>query len=266
MKIHELFFEFSHEGRIEVFKSLWKSAKKHKEIEKDIDLPGSEISRHLKRLKSKKLVFKTSEGKYCISNIGKIFYQIMNIFEVSIKYKDFLNTHDITPIPLHLLMQLGQFSTAEISTKTIQNIELWADLVKNSENFIYAISNQLQNSLLPIVERNILDQDMEIRALVDKSLLKSYNIPKEWAEMFENPVQFYKKLNVYHNVRILKDIELSLVVSDKGAILFLSKDDDIDYSNCLIDNHPSFIRWCQDLFEYYWKKGKLLKPFIRKQK
>jgi len=188
----------------------------------------------------------------------------MDIFETSIKHKDFFNTHDITTIPLHLILQLGKLQTLELSSKTLQNIELWSDLVKNSEGFIYAISDQLQNSLLPIVERNIYNQDLEISAIIDKHLVKSYQVPKEWAQKFENPIKFYKKLNIYKNIRVLNSIKLSFVVSEKGAILFLSKDENIDYSQCLIDNHPSFIEWCKDLYDFYWKKAKSLKPFVQR--
>ena len=66
------------------------------------------------------------------------------------------------------------------------------------------------------------------------------------------------------NIRILEEIKISLIVSDKGAILFLSKDGEIDYSQCLIDNRENFIKWTKELFEWYWKKGKGLRPFIRK--
>ncbi|TFF98402.1 MAG: hypothetical protein EU547_01675 [Promethearchaeota archaeon] len=36
----------------------------------------------------------------------------------------------------------------------------------------------------------------------------------------------------------------------------------MDYSQCLIDNHPSFIEWCRELFDFYWKEAESLKPFI----
>ncbi|TXT67390.1 MAG: hypothetical protein BAJALOKI1v1_100003 [Promethearchaeota archaeon] len=265
METKDFFFEFSNQDRIDVFKSLYKSEKKHSEIEKELHISGSEVSRHLKRLREKSLVIKTREGKYTISNIGKIFYWILDLFEVSLKHKEYFNTHDITSIPLYLILQLGELHTLELSTKTLQNIELWSNLVKNSEQFIYAISDQFQTSLLPIVEQNVYNQDLEIRALIDKSLLKSYNIPREWSEKFENPANFYKKLNIFENIRILEELHLSLVVSEKGGILFLSRDTTINYGQCLIDNHPSFVNWLKDLFMFYWNKGKSLKPFIKKE-
>ena len=38
-------------------------------------------------------------------------------------------------------------------------------------------------------------------------------------------------------------------------MLFLEKDGEIDYNQCLIDNNESFIEWTTELFEYYWLKG-----------
>jgi len=64
LRINDFFFEFSNEGRFEVFKSLYKGKKRHSQLEKELDIRGSEISRHLKRLIEKNLVKKTLENKY----------------------------------------------------------------------------------------------------------------------------------------------------------------------------------------------------------
>jgi len=264
LNLSEIFLEFSNQKRLDIFKSLNIKPKRHNELEKEINLPGSEISRHLKRLLKKKLIYKRNIN-YELTNMGKIFIQIMDIFEVSTKQREYINSHDISIIPIHLILQMGNLKSIETSNKTIHNIELWSNLVKNSEQFIYAISDQFQNSLLPIVEKKINDQSLDIRALVDKNLLKSYNIPDEWSKQFQDPIAFYKKLNIYENVRILKSINFSLVVCDKGSIIFLSSNGEIDYNQCLIDNNESFIQWAIDLFEWYWKMGKSLKPFIKKE-
>ena len=265
LDLNEVLFEFSNKERYNVFKSLYNQNKRHSQLEKELNIPGSEISRHLKRLFKKNLISKSANNIYEVTNIGKIFLQIMNIFEVSLYHKDFLNTHEITDVPVHLILQLGKLKSIEVSNKTLENVELWSNLVKNSEKFIYAISDQFQISLLPIIEKKIKTQSIKVKALVDKSLLKSYNIPSEWSQKFQDPIVFYKKLQIYQNIRILKKINLSLIASDKGAILFLSKVGQIDYSHCLIDNNESFINWTTELFEWYWKKGKNLKPFIKKE-
>ncbi len=266
IQINKIFFEFSNKGRYQVFRLLHDKKLRHSEIETELpSIPGSEISRHLKRLLKNNLIVKDKNNQYSISNIGRIFYKIMDVFEVSIKNESFFNSHDISSIPIHLLLQLGELKTLEISYKTMLNIELWSDLVKNSNEFVWAISDQFQNSLLPIVEKKLQSKSIEIRALINKGLLKSYRIPGEWADIFEDSEKFYKSLKIYKNIRILDPFEFSLIVSEKGAILFLKKEGEIDYSQCLIDNQQSFIQWTKSLFEKYWKKGKELEPFITQE-
>ena len=253
-----MFFEFSNEGRFEVFKSLYKGKKRHSQLEKDLDIRGSEISRHLKRLMEKNLIKKSTDSKYAITNIGKLFLDVLELFEVSLKFESFFNTHNIDIFPLNLILQLGNLKSIKISSGTMQNIELWADMIKNSEKYILAISDQFQDSILPAVERKINNISIDIRALVDKNVLNSKGYEK-----LHDRHTFYQKINITQNIRMLKQIEVSLLVTDKGAILFLGKEGKIDYSECLFDENEIFIEWSKELFEWYWKKGINIKSIIR---
>ncbi len=260
MRINDLFFEFSNEGRFEVFKSLYKEKKRHSHLEKELDIRGSEISRHLKRLIEKNLVKKSMDNKYMITNIGKMFLDILDLFQVSLKYEPFFNNHTIDIFPLNLILQLGNLKSLKINSGTMQNIELWSDMIKNSEKYILAISDQFQDSILPAVERKINNTSIDIKALVDKNVLKS-----KVYEKLQDRHTFYQKINIAQNIRLLKQIDISLLVTDKGAILFLSKEGKIDYSECLFDENEIFILWSKELFEWYWKKGITIESIIRKR-
>ncbi|MFX0038614.1 MAG: helix-turn-helix transcriptional regulator [Promethearchaeota archaeon] len=260
MRINDFFFEFSNEGRFEVFKSLYKEKKRHSQLEKELNIRGSEISRHLKRLIESSLVKKTMNNKYTITNIGKIFLDILELFEISLKYEAFLNTHNIDIFPLNLILQLGNLKTIKINSGTMQNIELWAEMIKKSEKYILAISDQFQDSILPAVERKINNLSIDIRAVVDNNVLKSKGYEK-----LQDRHAFYQKINISKNIRMLKQIEVSLLVSDKGAILFLSKEGKIDYSECLFDENETFIKWSKELFDSYWEKGVNIDSIIRKE-
>ena len=263
MDVNSLLFELSNKGRFNVLNSLYSEPKRHNQLSKELNIPGSEISRHLRRLYEKSLISKDINNHYHITNIGKIFLQMMDIFEVSLLNKEFLNSHEITSIPVHLIFQLGKLKTVELSDKTMENMEIFENLVKNSSEFLLAITDQYQKSLLIEAEKLMNDKRTSIKALVDRNLLKSYNIPEGWSTLFKDPKELFKKM--LKNIRILDKIQISLVITEKGAILFLSKDGEIDYSQCLIDNHESFIKWTKELFEWYWTKGKSLGLFIRKE-
>ncbi len=260
MDLNKFLVEFTNKGRFEVFKSIYRESKRHSQLERELNIPGPEISRNLKRLCKKSLVDKV-DNMYQITSLGKIFYQVLEIFEMSLIHEDFFNKHEVDAIPLHLILQLGSLKTVKTNAQTMQNIQSWSELVEESEDFILAISEQFQDSILPIIEKKINNQSIEIKALIDEVVLTdSAKVGKK----FKDRHSFYDKIDIFRNVRIIKKYALSLIVSDKGAILFLSKDGKIDYSQCLIDTDHSFINWAKELFEWYWNKGKDLGSFIKK--
>ena len=79
--ITEFLIEFTNEGRYEVFKSLFKKRKRHSEIERELDLPGPEISRNIKRLLKKDLLKKHVNGEYEMTSTGIIIHEILKILD-----------------------------------------------------------------------------------------------------------------------------------------------------------------------------------------
>ncbi|MFW9783009.1 MAG: hypothetical protein ACFFFB_12070 [Candidatus Heimdallarchaeota archaeon] len=263
MDLSNFLIEFTNKGRYEVFKSIYKKNKRHRELEKELDIPGSEISRNIKRLVNKKLIIKTIDNEYEITSIGKILYEILHIFEATLNYEGFLNNHDIDAIPFELLLDLGKLKTVKIYNQTMKNIQIWSELVKNSEEFILAISNQFQDSILPIIERKISSQNIRVKTLIEKAVLTD---SVQVGQQFKDRHTFYDRIDVFQNVKVLPLINLSLISSDKGAILFLMKKGKIDYSQCLFDNGDAFIIWTKKIFDLYWEKGKKLKDFLKNKK
>ena len=69
-----------------------------------------------------------------------------------------------------------------------------------------------------------------------------------------------KEFDVFKSVRYLDpvDLDLSLLITDKGSILFLKKDNEIDYKESLYGFEESFINWTKSLFNWYWNKSKII--------
>ena len=81
-------------------------------------------------------------------------------------------------------------------------------------------------------------------------------------EKLQDRHAFYEKINITENIRLLKQINFSLLVTDKGGIIFLSKEGKVDYSESLFDDSEIFIHRSKELFEWYWKKGTNIKSLI----
>ncbi|MHA1377665.1 MAG: hypothetical protein ACTSRG_04685 [Candidatus Helarchaeota archaeon] len=141
MKINDLFFELLHEGRYKLLLAIFENKKKHTHLENDSELTGPEISRHLKRLQEEKLIQKTINGYYEITSFGKLICSIIPLFENSLKFIDFINSHNFESIPIEFFVQIGNFKDLQLKTETMENVELWNRLITNSKSFIYAITD-----------------------------------------------------------------------------------------------------------------------------
>ncbi|MHA1313712.1 MAG: helix-turn-helix transcriptional regulator [Candidatus Helarchaeota archaeon] len=261
MKITDLFFELSHEGRYNIFKELNKEPRKHSQLERRLNLPGPEITRHLKRLLNLQLIQKNLDGTFFRTNFGKIIHKTLHFFEFTAQHLEFLNTHDMTSIPPELMFTMGQLINCQLLTQTMQNIEIWSQIIKDAREFIWAISDQLQYSIIPIMERKIAHQNLEIKGILQTNLLEKFVETEEWEKLLKGSVPevidfFHERIGIPKNIRKQNEVRLALVITESKSILFLAGDRGIDYSQCLFaENNEDFTNWAKDLFNYYWNEA-----------
>ncbi|HUW90608.1 MAG TPA: hypothetical protein VMV43_08805 [Candidatus Nanopelagicaceae bacterium] len=264
MIISKLFFELSNEGRYEIFRELNVNPYRHSELEKKLNLPGPEITRHLKRLLQYNLIEKNSDRTYFRTNFGKLINEALDFFEFNVMFRDFINSHDIDVIPSELLLNLGILKNCKLLTKTMENIELWSSIIKEAESFIWSILEQAINTDLPMIQQKIFNENLEIRTIIHVNLLKKYVQTEEWESYFEGPKpeifqNLSNKIGIPDCLRKTDDAKLVLLITESIVILFLSNKKKIDYSECLYaKNNPDFTKWAKNLFNYYWKKAKLV--------
>ncbi|MHA1427985.1 MAG: helix-turn-helix transcriptional regulator [Candidatus Helarchaeota archaeon] len=254
MKINDLFFELSHEGRYKLLISIAKGRKKHTHLEKELDLTGPEVSRHLKRLYEEKLIRKSADGYYEITSYGKVITIALPYFENCINFMDFINSHNFGHIPPEILLQIGALREIELRTTTMENIELWTSLITNSQQYIYAITDQLQRSIIPILQKKLQSgTGLEIKAVIDKELFKKFTRP---GNLPSDANVLLKQFNIFNNLRISEELNISIIITDLGAIIFLKTGDTIDYDQCIFGKTKRFIKWSKKLFELFWSNAK----------
>jgi len=236
---------------------------KHGEIEKIVKIPGAEISRHLKRLLTLNLIEKSVENRYKISKFGKFVFSIVKQMEFAIKTEDIISTHDFPKIPLPIVSEMDELKSIEIGNKTMENIDILTNTLKNAEKTVWVIIEEFQESLFPVIQKKLQNTTIDIKAIIDTNLLKKMRDQIYGKKSSKIPQIFLdrKEFNAFESVRFLdpKDLDLSLLVSDKGSILFLKKDNEIDYKQSLYGIDESFINWTKTLFNWYWNKSKEIK-------
>src|SRR5271157_2346014 len=256
MQINELFFELSHEGRLNILKATSRGNKRHAQLVSELGLPGPEVSRHLARLQKMKLIQKGADGTYQLTGFGRLLSVLFPFLENGLNFVDFINSHDFSPIPLDILVQIGSLTDIELKTTTMENIELWSELVKTAKQFIYSITDQLQTSIIPIfIEEVRTRQAPEIKAILDAELFRKYMKPEY---LPPNATAFVKEINFYDNVRVVDDLNISLTITDMGALIFLRAGNAIDYSQCIFGRSEAFIKVTKKVFKLLWNRAKVI--------
>lgn len=57
-------------------------------------------------------------------------------------------------------------------------------------------------------------------------------------------------------IRLIPKVSVAIVLTENDVIFCLPDlNEKIDYTG-VISNDPKFLKWCKDLFSYYWEKGR----------
>ncbi|MBD3229936.1 MAG: DUF1724 domain-containing protein [Candidatus Lokiarchaeota archaeon] len=261
MKVNDLFFELSNEDRYKLFRKINKKPLRHSDLKNILKIPGPEVSRHIKRLLKLKLIHKKLDQKFYPTNYGSFINENLDLFESGTKYINFINTHHIDAIPKELKKDLGLIKKSEFSNQTMFNIEHWSEIIKNAKDFIWAITDQFQASIIPIIQQKLSSQKLEIKSILGSDLLNKLVTTEDWEKKVKGKKpdvfqELFETIGLPENIRKLDLLKLSLTITESSIILFLTDDKGIDYSECIYSSsNKDFIRWGKKLFNYYWEKA-----------
>jgi predicted transcriptional regulator len=261
MKVNDLFFELSHEVRYNIFRETCDQNYRHSDLEKEMDVPGPEITRHVKRLLKNKLIKKNQDKSYYRTHFGYLIDNALDYFEVNIRFRDFINSHEITAIPKHLLLDMGILKNCKIKTQTMENIELWSQIIRDAEEYIWSITEQALDTDLPVIQEKINNKKISIRSIMHDNLIKKYVQTEDWENYIEGPKpEVFKnlsnKIGIPESIRKLNNLKLVLLITESRVLIFFSDSKKIDYSECLLaENDTNITEWAKAIFEYYWQKA-----------
>ena len=113
-RLSNLFFELSHEDRLEILNMLIDKPLKLTQIASNMGNSSQESYRHLSRLVDAWLVTKNPDGNYMITPYGS---QVMNLvpgYEFLTEHSVYFVTRDLTLIPSELTMRIGELSNSTL--------------------------------------------------------------------------------------------------------------------------------------------------------
>ncbi len=259
----DVFFEISHKSRYEILQILLQTRSKHNDFEKKLKIKGAEVSRHLKRLQNLKLINKTANNEYEITQFGKIICSIVPKIENCIPFVDFINSHDMGQVTSDEITRILEIPQIQLKESTMENIGLWADLINRAEKYVYCITDQVLSEMIPnFISKFITIPDFSMKAIIGKKLITEFKLPKN---PNYNSEKLMKMINFFENVRMITDHDIALIATEKAAMIFLKAQKSIDYGQAIFSNREEFIRIVKELFENRWNKANLINKSFNKK-
>ena len=234
---------------MEILQLLSFSNLKASEIAKKSNASIQAISRHIDRLHNVRLIEKTEYGTYKLTTVGNVILQQYPFFEFLEKFKGYFETHDFSGVPDHLIARLGDLKNCELETNTMKALQKardWAANMKEWEKGVtFTIPLEYFDEVLDSVKNGAIQKIVYGKNSIVPKGFSDYPARKKWLE--------YKKSGQVQE-KIVKSVPLVAGVSENEAhLIFANKQ--IGFPDCksvFFSKDPKFMKWCEDLVEYYW--------------
>jgi predicted transcriptional regulator len=246
-EISKVLFELSSNRRANMLFEIAKEPFKMQQIAKNLDMTVTETFRHLQRLTDAKLIEKKADGTFAITSLGDLASGFLTGFNFILKNSDYFLEHDLSIVPYEFVDRLGELSKAEFCIEPISSFNRVRKILAAAEKQFWTMVEQVDATTKNPAEEKMVEG-------IDFKFIMQKNLAKTWAG---------SKAKVLVGSRYIERIPVALVVSEKEAsAVFRTHKGVLDYMG-LFSTDEKFLKWCRDLFIYYWDRADQWYPDIQ---
>ena len=225
--------------RLKILLELEKGPKNLTGIAKDLDFTSQGTSRNVARLVETSIIRKNQDGEYELTSYGSISLRLLSSYEFLSRNRQYFLRHDASVLPYEFINRLGELSASSFQEDFITNYVIEGEMAKQAEEYAYSMGKQFNVNATPIIVEKV-KLGVEFRSIFPETVVP--------------PPGFRPAAGVIR--RLLPKVQMGLTVTDKKAMFGLpTLDGKMDGAN-FVSEDPKFHKWCLDLFNYYWDRGK----------
>jgi predicted transcriptional regulator len=253
-RLSNLFFELSHEDRLEILSMLMDSPIKLTKIAYEMDISSQEVYRHLSRLVDSGLVSKTPEGDYKITSYGSQTMKLVPGYDFLTKHSAYFMNRDTSLIPDGFMARVGELSKAKLVNDVMVAFLDVEVMLREAEEYACLMSNQMIMSLYrPIIEAS------------DRGIILKVMRPRGWRVTEETVEKIGKQTFIEIRDRIIQGkiiqkepevIPVFMAYSERqvAALSFPNLAGELDYLGFKTDDEKA-CNWSHELFDYIWDRA-----------
>ena len=147
--------------------------------------------------------------------------------------------HDVSVIAPEFVARFGELSEYTFNTDTFSNFARHEQISKDAEEFCWAVTDQF-HCCSPVIVNERAKIGIDFRSVLPESIVPPVGF---------KPAEGVKR-RLYPNLKVVA------IASEKEAVFGLPYlNGRMDYAQFFSED-TNFIKWCKDLFKYFWDRSK----------
>ncbi len=241
----ELHLELSSEDRLRIVAALQKENLKLTDLEKHLDLTGTEALRQLHRLTDARLVERMPDGKYQLTAYARLVLDAAAPLEFIARYREFFLEHDGFVLPVEFRARLGELSKCKLIPSTVETINEVTQLIQGTQERLDTVIMGTEAIIELMRQRS--QAGVKVRWLMHESFRdRAPAVLRAWERLPE--------------VRSTPTVPGHIVVSERAALLTVrTVAGEMAYAS-FVGEDTAFRQWASDLFAHEWQKARPWAP------
>ena len=234
-----LLFELSIAERLMILTNLNREALKLSHLAQRQNMTVTETLRNIQRLTNADLIFKDVENVYKITPYGQLILSLLPTLGFVVENRKYFKEHDTSALPTEFVARFGELSRFTFREEPISNFVYHEKMFTEAEEFCWMASTQFHYNA-PQIATEILKKGIDVRTLLPENVTPPVGV---------RPIEGVKR-------RTLPNFNMVVHVTEKEAAFGLPYlNGKMDYAQ-YFSKDPNFLKWCRDLYQYYWDRAK----------
>ena len=247
----ELFWELASELRCSILFELQNQNLKPTSLVKKLGQTIQEIHRQCDRLEKIHFIKRQAKGELSLTSLGKMTLDQFSYFGFLLKNKKYFDEHDTGSLPMQFVQRLGVLENCELLEGTFAIMERWKKISKEAKEHLRFVSVQVSLDVFRLGVASA-KKGTVVSLVHGKNTIYPKGSKKE---ITSNTVQDLIEKQVYQR-KMVDTIDVVVVFNEKqGTIVFPDLHGKTDVSYTFAGNDAPFLDWCNDYFDWMWKKA-----------
>lgn len=246
-----LFFELSHEDRLQILWNLVDKPLKLTYIAETLNCSSQEAYRHLSRLQEANLVKKTPEGDYTATSYGQQIMRLIPGYDFLSKHSQYFLSRNLSMIPDQFMNRIGELDACQLVNDVMVTLFDMEVLLNEAEEYVCVMTNQMVMSHYePIIKA--ANRGVSIRILRPKGWrLPDEVVDKMNKETIRQTMDLLKEGKVIQREPPVLSAYMAFSEKQVAALSFAKNDGDLDYL-AFRSADKKVHKWCLDFYNYFW--------------